>query len=62
MLAQIPNDGRMEARNVVEGAHVGYLSADSLREVFRRASVGNESIKQLESSLAQDEPLAFLGY
>jgi hypothetical protein len=61
MLAQIPNDGRMEARSIIEGAHVGYLSTDSLREFFGRASVDNESIRQLECALSQDGPLTFLG-
>jgi hypothetical protein len=61
MLAQLPDDGRMEARCIVEGAHVGYVSANSLREFFGRASVGKESIKQLESALSLNVPLVFIG-
>jgi hypothetical protein len=61
MLAQLPEDGRMEARSIVKGAHVGYLSADSLREFFGRANVGKKSIKQLESALLLNAPLEFIG-
>ncbi|MGA2535405.1 MAG: hypothetical protein ABSF53_05280 [Terracidiphilus sp.] len=61
MLAQLPDDGRMEARSIVEGGHVGYLSVDSLREFFGRASVGDESVKKLESALSQNGPLLFIG-
>ena len=61
MLTQTPNDGRMEARSVVEGAHVGYLSADSLKESFGRANVSNESIEELENALSLSAPIVFVG-
>jgi hypothetical protein len=61
MLAQMPNDGRMELRSVVEGAHVGYSSADSIKEWFVRANVSAESIEQLNNALNSNAPLAFIG-
>ena len=61
MVAQMPKDGRMEARSIVEGAHVGYLSAKSLRESFERAGIGIESVNQLESALSSHDSLEFLG-
>lgn len=61
MVAQMPKDGRMEARSIIEGAHVGYLSANSLRECFERAGIGIESVNQLESALSSHDSLVFLG-
>ena len=61
MLTQTPNDGRMEARSVVEGAHAGYLSADSLKESFGRANVSKESIEQLGNALSLSAPIVFVG-
>ena len=61
MVAQMPKDGRMEARSIIEGAHVGYLSANSLRESFERAGIGIESVNQLESALSSHDSPAFLG-
>jgi homoserine acetyltransferase len=61
MLTQTPSDGLLEARSVVEGAHVGYLSADSLKESFGRANVSNESIEQLDNALSLTAPIAYVG-
>ena len=61
MLAQVPNDGHMENRTVIEGAHMGYLNANSLMDAFRRAKLAGESAEQLEKALALNVPLAFVG-
>ena len=61
MLAQVPDDGNMEARSVVEGAHMGYGSADTLLERFKRAKLSDESVKQLSGAIALKSPLVFLG-
>lgn len=61
MLAQTPVDGRMEARSVVEGAHMGYGSADALVQGFRRAKLSDECVKQLSGAIALNSRLVFLG-
>lgn len=61
MVMQMPKDGRMEARTIVEGAHVGYLSPKSLKESFERAGVGDEAVNQLERALSSHGSLVFLG-
>jgi hypothetical protein len=54
MLAQTPVDGSMEARSVVEGAHMGYGSADALVQGFRRAKLSDECVKQLSGAITKD--------
>src|SRR5260370_39419757 len=61
MLAQVPADGNMGARSVVEGAHIGYGSADALVETFKRAKLSDESVKQLNCAVAQNSRVVFLG-
>lgn len=61
MLMQVPDDGRMGNRSVVEGVHMGYSSADSLKKSFVRAKVRDEFVDQLNSALRLNSPLAFVG-
>jgi hypothetical protein len=61
MLARMLNDGRMDARSIFEGAHMGYTTADSLKELFIKANVDHESVEQLARALSLNVPLAFVG-
>jgi hypothetical protein len=61
MLAQVPDDGNMGARSVVEGAHMGYGSADALMEAFKRAKLSDDSIKKLDGAFALDSHLVWVG-
>jgi hypothetical protein len=51
----------MEARSVVEGAHMGYVSAEALGEAFKRAKLSDESVGVLSKALALNSRLVRVG-
>ena len=61
MLAQMPEDGRMETRKVVEGAYMGYANADNLRESFVQSKINAKSFEQLERGIKSDSGLVLVG-
>lgn len=61
LLAQMPDDGHMENRTVIEGAYMGFSNADSLIDACVRAQLTEESTEQVKKALDLNASLVFVG-
>lgn len=61
MLTQNPDSGHMEARNLVEGFHMGYGSSDALMGASKQAKLAEDSINLLHDALKRNSCLECVG-